>query len=474
MKTKKEPTPQDFIAKLVQERIDKHKVLEYQQPGEQPSPRIRRKRSKWDKLRNQPVYLLSMTVQVGAQSLLLEGLHLGINSQVMKLLEDAAKGGYRANISQKLKDAAHKLQARQKTIYSRYTVLSEPFRLVHEASLPEALKAIEEMQQEAEQLRLEIVDSYQEEYTAFLVWAHQVLTQANLEGAAIEAALTQYADAYPTQEDFQECLQVVVEGPVKIPSLIEDAQIQAEEARKQATEEAAKREREKLALLRRSQEALEQTLLSTLYDAQTRSRDEAYGKLASLLESFALSGEDATQRTGQKWTTLQNRLEVLAQYDPNLEPIVQRTGQIQSLLLSDNPNLNEVQTLMDDFRVMLKERVKKESNGAGVAQLAKALAFDAEYSDLLKQLDAIAEVPHPEKLRQLKGRLASMDTLLNIRSKSLREKLQLAENAVRQKIGAPPQAAKSMLDSSDDELEQPRKGRRKTLATEPYDPEAGF
>lgn len=59
-------------------------------------------------------------------------------------------------------------------------------------------------------------------------------------------------------------------------------------------------EREKLRLLERSQESLQQTLLSTLYDAQIRSRDEAHGKLAELLESFSLSGVDATQRTGQK------------------------------------------------------------------------------------------------------------------------------------------------------------------------------
>jgi len=37
--------------------------------------------------------------------------------------------------------------ARQKIIYNRYTVLSEPFRLVHESTLPKALEAIEEMLQ---------------------------------------------------------------------------------------------------------------------------------------------------------------------------------------------------------------------------------------------------------------------------------------------------------------------------------------
>ena len=433
-----------------------------------------RKRREWDKLKSQPVYLLSLTVKVGAQSLLIEGLHLGINGQVLSLLKEA-KGGYRANLSQKLKDAAHKLQARQKIIYNRYTVLSEPFRLVHEASLPDALKAIEDMLEFADQLRLEIVDSYEEEYTAFLTWAHQVLTQANLEPSVIEAALTQYADAYPTQEDFQECLQVVVEGPVKIPSLIEDAKTQAEETLQQAAEEAVKVEREKLALLQRSQEALQQTLLSTLYDAQIRSRDEAYGKLAELLESFAISDREATQRTGQKWQTLQQRLQVLADYDPDLEPIVQRTGQIQSLLLSSNPNLNEVQGLMDEFRELLKQRLKKDSSGTGAAQLAKALAFDAEYSDLIKKLDALAQTPNPDELRKLKGKFASLDTLFRIRSKSLLEKWEEAENAVRTSLVlSPVQRAKPTLDNEVQELEPPKKGRRKTKTTQPYDPEAGF
>ncbi len=445
---------ENLIKKLVQERTAQSPVL---QPGKQLSPKIKKKRRPWDKLRDQPVYLLSMTVKVGAQSLKLEGMHLGINEQVMQLLEDAALGGYRATVSQKLKDAAHKLQARQKIIYNQYTVLSEPFRLVHEASLPDALKAIEEMQEEANTLRQDIIDAYEEEFTKFLHWAHQVLTQANLESTLIETALTQYADAYPTQEDFQECLRVIVEGPVKIPSLIEDAREQAEQTKQRSSEEATQLERQKLALLSRSQETLQQTLLSTLYDAQTRSTDEAYGKLAELLESFAVNFEDATSRTGQKWATLQSRLEVLSQYDPKLEPIVQQTSQIQSLLLSDNPNLDEVQTLMENFRSMLKERLKQDSSSAGAAQLAKALAFDTEYGELLKQLSAIAEVPDPEKLHQLKGKLATIDTLLNIRSKSLKEKWRQAENAVRKKAGfSPLEPVKSTPDVI------------------PYDPEAGF
>jgi len=70
-------------------------------------------------------------------------------------------------------------------------------------------------------------------------------------------------------------------------------------------------------------------LISTLYDAN-QELDEAHAKLAELLKP---GGVDATQRTGQKWDTLISRLEVLAQYDSNLEPIVKSAVQIQ--LVSD-------------------------------------------------------------------------------------------------------------------------------------------
>ncbi|MCC5640164.1 hypothetical protein LC593_30905 [Nostoc sp. CHAB 5844] len=468
--------PINLISKLVTERRTNR------QKAQTASRTLSKKQIQWNKLKSEPIYLLRLTVRVGVQTLRLSGLHLGINEQVMQMLEDQASCGYRANTSQRLKDAAHKLQARQKIIYNSYTVLSEPFRLVHEASLPDALEAIDLMQQEAHQLRQEIVAAHEEEFTAFLSWAYQILTKTHLEPKAIEAALTYYADAYPTQEDVEQCLQVVVEGPIKIPSLIEDAQAQVTQAQQHIAEQALKIEQSKLALIRRAQETLEQTLLSTLYDAQTRSRDEAYGKLAQLLSSMTCSGEEPTLRTIQKWQTLQQRLETLTQYDKSLEPIVQKTALLQHLFKSDKQNLQEIQVLMDDFRTMLKERVKQESSSAGIAQLTKALTFDADYTELLKQLETLADSPSPEEFHKLKGKLAAMDALLRIRSKSLKQKWEQAENAVRKQIGLeerPTEELKEDINNlsendADSEFKEPTNSFANRKTTTPYDKDAGF
>ncbi len=149
-----------------------------------------------------------------------------------------------------MRDAANKLQARQKIIYNRYTVLSEPFRLVHESTLPKALEAIEEMILEADTLRDEILEAYEEEYTGFLEWAYQVLTEAALEQTEISAALRHYAEAYPTKADLQQnSLRVLVEGPIKVPSLLEDAKREEAELALSATKRMDSVEREKLLLL---------------------------------------------------------------------------------------------------------------------------------------------------------------------------------------------------------------------------------
>lgn len=224
-------------------------------------------------------------------------------------------------------------------------------------------------------------------------------------------------------------------------------------------------------MLARSQETLQETLLSTLYDAQTRSRDEAHGKLAELLESFSLSGVDATQRTGQKWDTLTSRLEVLTQYDSNLEPIVKSALRIQHLFLTETPNLEEVQRLLEDFRVMLKERLRQDAAGStGAAMLTKALTFDSDYSGLIKQLDAIALCPDPDELRELKGRLASMENMFKFRTKDLQKKWELAENAVRKSLGL------EQISKPGDEQVTNASDHRRGIATanKPYDDEAGF
>ncbi len=282
------PVITQLIAQLTEERSRPFATVKSSQSN---TAKSERKEYQWSRLAKEPIYLLKLTVKVGPQSLKLDGSHLGIADTVLQLLESAAKGGYAAKISQRLKDAANKLQARQKIIYNRYTVSSEPFRIVHESALPKALEAIEEMKAEADALREEILGGYEEEYATFLEWVYQVLTAAALEADAIEIALRQYAQTYPTLEELQaNSLRVLVEGPILIPSLLERSQQEAEIAQQQAANEATEVERQKLKLLQRSQETLQQTLLSTLYDAQIRSRDEADLKLAQLLESFNLEG----------------------------------------------------------------------------------------------------------------------------------------------------------------------------------------
>lgn len=331
------PPVDQLVAQLVQERCQTH-LSGAQQPLGAATPRVRQQHGQhgWVHLEKEPIYLLKLTVKVGVQSLKLDGSHLGIGDDVLRLLESAAKGGYAAKINHRLKDAASKLQARQKIIYNRYTLLSEPFRFVHESALPDALEAIEGMMAEADSLRQGILATYEEEYAGFLSWVEQVLKAAALESKTVELALRQYASAYPAKEELQiNSLQVLVEGPIKIPSLLERSEREAEMQRQQAEAEVASVERQKLKLIERAQETLQQTLISTLYDAQIRSRDEADAKLAQLLESFNLSGADATTRTGQKWDTLIARLQVLMQYDRDLEPVVERARQLGQLYLSN-------------------------------------------------------------------------------------------------------------------------------------------
>ncbi|URD53735.1 hypothetical protein [Chroococcidiopsis sp. CCNUC1] len=329
------PPVDQLVAQLVQERCQTQ--MSRMQPTSAANPRIGQQHE-WLQLEKEPIYLLKLTVKVGVQSLKLDGSHLGIGDDVLRLLESGAKGGYAAKINHRLKDAATKLQARQKIIYNRYTLLSEPFRFVHESALPDALEAIEGMMAEADSLRQGILATYESEYAGFLSWVEQVLQAAALEPKAIHLALRQYAGAYPTKEELQtNSLQILVEGPIKIPSLLERSEREAEVQRQQAEVEVASVERQKLKLIERSQQTLQQTLISTLYDAQIRSRDEADAKLAQLLESFNLSGADATSRTGQKWDTLIARLQVLMQYDRDLEPIVERARQLGNSTRSDSP-----------------------------------------------------------------------------------------------------------------------------------------
>ena len=107
--------------------------------------------------------------------------------------------------------------------------------------------------------------------------------------------------------------------------------------------------------------------------------------------------------------------------------------------------------------------------------MTKALALDAGYSELLRQLEAIAQQPDPEQLRQLKGKLASMENLFKFRTKDLLKRWEIAETAVRQSLGleATAKTAKTKdLVTAPDAVDSDESERDSTAR--PYDPEAGF
>jgi len=104
-----------------------------------------------------------------------------------------------------------------------------------------------------------------------------------------------------------------------------------------------------------------------------RARWGAHGRTSELQPER--SGRDS--RTGQKWDTLISRLEVLAQYDSNLEPIVKSAVQIQHLTDTEPGSSS---TPVGGFRV-LKSGCVREATGSAGAALTKALTFD-HYSGL--------------------------------------------------------------------------------------------
>ena len=122
---------------------------------------------------------------------------------------------------------------------------------------------------------------------------------------------------------------------------------------------------------------------------------------------------------------------------------------------------------------MLKERLRQDAAGSsGALMLTKALTFDLDYSGLIKQLSAISLCPDPDELRELKGRLASMENMFKFRTKDLQKKWEQAENAVRKSLGleqmSKPRAERVRVTDAS------ALGHEIAITNKPYDDEAGF
>ena len=438
----------DFIQKLVAQKAKKQVAMLETGNDISKDDRPVDIQTAWQTLTDKPLYLLEVEIITGVkQSLGLDTADLGLDPELVEGLA----GGYRAKISQRLKDARNKLSAAQKIFYRQLSVYAPPFRFVLEERLEEALEHIDHMEQQAQQLRAELVADYETEAEAFLVDLETRLqkvvpTDQPNRDRDIEAALTSYAEEFPSLDDFADCLQIVVKGPTKLTSLAEqikrDQALQAELADQEKAIAQNRLEATRLETERKAAELLQRNLISAVYASQTTCKEEAYELVGEFLDrTDSRQAGQLTSRDTEALSTLFNRLDLLAAHNPGLQDLVDQARSLKKLYAQKSPDIDQVQKAVEQFQEYLKTQVDRETSGStGLQKLTRSLSFSANYKALTQELEQLAIKPDPTRLQELEGKVQSDLDVLKLRQRRLVSLHKKAMEAAKAKAQETPTA----------------------------------
>lgn len=402
----------------------------------------------WQRLSHEPLYILEVEIYTGVkQTLGLAGEDLGLDAELVEGLI----GGYRAEVSKRLNRARNKLIGAQKKFYNQLTVYAAPFRFVLEETLPAALAHIADMSAQAEELREALTEDYEEQVAACLTDLNQRLESAIApdeprRNRRIENSLMRYAGEFPDLADFKDSLQIIVKGPIKLNSL--SAQLQADEAlqtelaKQKKSAAQTELETQRLQTQQEAERLLQRNLLQAFQASKTASLEEGYGLLGQFLDRTDTRTAGAlTDRDNDALALLFDRLNILAQHNDKLQPLVEEARKLRDLYGQTDPDIGEVTTAVENFQSFLLEQASQDSaNTQGLQKLTRSLAFSSDYKALTTELTQLATHPDAARLNELEGKIQSDLDVLQLRQRRLKKLFTQAQKATQTQAKKPPDA----------------------------------
>ena len=410
----------------------------------------------WQRLADEPLYILEVEIYTGVkQTLGLADEDLGLDPGLVEGLI----GGYRTEVSKRLNRARNKLIGAQKKFYNQLTVYAAPFRFVLEETLPAALEHIAAMSAQAETLRQELTEDYEEQVAACLTDLNTRLEQAiPYEGGSanapdephrnrrIERSLMRYAGEFPDLADFKDSLQIVVKGPIKLNSLSAqlkaDKALQTELAQQEKSAAQTELETKRLQTQQEAERLLQRNLLQAFQASKTASLEEGYGLIGQFLaRTDTRTAGELTERDNDALALLFDRLNILAQHNDKLQPLVEEARKLRELYGQPDPDIGEVTTAVENFQAFLLAQASQDSaNTQGLQKLTRSLAFSSDYKALTTELTQLATHPDATRLDELEGKIQSDLDVLQLRQRRLKKLFTQAQKAAQLQAKKPPDA----------------------------------
>jgi hypothetical protein len=371
-----------------------------------------------DPLRTDEIYLFGISVTVGTGKLTIDCGDIELNPELSEEIT-AVDGRFTITlpIFKDLSKKATKLSTRRRKIQKKLR-FANPYWYIAKKDLISVRDDIFEtvvtdrdqdkgMLQLLNELKAEALDGYDASFAEFLLNLERVLLKAGkFSRDRIDILLEKYSEQFPTRQEVLENFDVILEGPIKIPSLVEEAKRSADLAEQLNREAAAQLAQENLSLqeeaiaAQRKAQAREEEAIAELQTYWVRSvqqsfatgirkaQDDAYGLLADLLSSIEQVGDpgrinaNLRKRLDAKLQELETAVNQIASvnegnYDARLPDYAEQVRQLK-VLTTSSVSPERLQARLNGMRSRMVEELEQvfTSDKRGHKALAKWLIHE--------------------------------------------------------------------------------------------------
>lgn len=385
----------------------------------------------WQELAYKDLYTLQVHIVTGlALSTKIDPEDLNIDPSIL----DGFSGGYRARFSQKLKDARSKLSNSQKALYKEHTVYAGGFRFIEESSLPAAMADLEKMLDQADELRQEIIDAYDQELELYQETIRQNLEQAipddePLRDDTIRNTLIRYTDAFPERDKFDQCLQVNLEGPNRLKNLAQSLKDDAQSTEESNRQLSAKLQAEQLKAKEKASELMLQSLGNALTIANQQASNEGLTIVAEYLDRVTARGAEKTTRDAAAIAALTDRLKTLAAHNPLLNPMVEAVGNMSTAIEKASKSKGkkvDIGPALEEFRETISQGLLQDKS-EGAQTLRASLNLTNTYNNLKAKLERLQKNPDTSEIESLESQVNTTLSVFTFRKTELTKLLRKAK-----------------------------------------------
>lgn len=326
---------------------------------------VSEKKRNFDTFLEDSIYLFSINIYQGVGTRKIEWEHLGLSQETVQSLKDNEISPPTLKVFQGLCKKATKLTGIRERIQRKYMVYAQPYWFIREQDITKTVEELNELLETCETLRNEALAEYELEKDAYIIRLKNVCESAGLTGDELEGAMRYYASFFPSKEKVANDFRVEISQFVRVPSIKEQAEQDAELAQSQAKLTEAN-------IVQQLSHEYAYEIRRKFGEAVGEAKDEIYGILAEQLTKLEVIGTDEINKRTQ--TALQKAIErmtVLTGFDEGLKSVVANFSSIVSTAKNLDQRSKMFETI-DDLRKKLTDEIDLISNdGKGHKALAQ-------------------------------------------------------------------------------------------------------